>query len=54
MNIAGYEITPTSTGLVELNIPIEQQHTAYTVESQYGTDTIYMPCGENDILILQP
>lgn len=54
LNIAGYEITPTSTGLVELNIPIEQQHTAYTVESQYGTDTIYMPCGENDILILQP
>ncbi len=54
LKIAGYEITPTTTGIVELNIPIEQQRIAYTVESRYGTDTIYMPCGKDDVLILQP
>ncbi len=52
VKIAGYEVTPTSSGLIKLNVPIEQQRVAYPVESQYGIDTIYMPCGENDVLMV--
>ena len=53
VHIAGQTIHPQPDGLVEANIPIEAQRTAYLVEANGKTDTLYMPCGEDDILWLR-
>lgn len=53
--IAGRTITPNEDGLVELYIPVSEQQTAYPVfVDQYVTDTLYMPCGEDDIILIEP
>lgn len=51
--VAGRTVTPQEDGLVELHVPIEEQRTAYPVEAKGLTDTIYMPCGKDDIIWLQ-
>ena len=52
--IAGRTVSPDAQGKVELDIPIEEQRTWYSVEWVNGKDTIYMPCGEDDIIVLEP
>ena len=52
LRIAGYEVLPEVDGMVEISLPIEEQRTSYPVEWANGQDTLYMPCGEDDIIEL--
>jgi len=52
--IAGRSVVPDTNGQVELQLPIEEQRTSYPVEWTSGRDTIYMPCGEDDVIALAP
>lgn len=52
--IAGRSVVPDTNGQVELQLPIEEQRTFYPVEWTSGTDTIYMPCGEDDVIAIAP
>ena len=50
-----YTVTSDSEGLVDVIIPIENQRTTYSVESEHEleTPTVYMPCGENDVILIK-
>ena len=52
--IGEYETISDEDGKVSLQIPIEGQRNAYPVKTDMilENDTIYMPCGENDILLM--
>lgn len=52
--IAGQEVRPDAAGRVSIDIPITQQRVAYGVHGTGQQDTIYMPCGEDDVLVWQP
>lgn len=52
--IAGRTISHDKEGFVKLYIPISEQQTAYPVAWKNGADTIYMPCGEDDIIAIEP
>lgn len=52
--IAGRSVVPDTNGQVELQLPIEEQRTSYPVEWTSGRDTIYMPCGEDDVIAIAP
>lgn len=55
LQIAGYTVLPDEDGWVELDIPISEQQTVYPVfVNQHLIDTLYMPCGEDDIIVLEP
>ena len=41
-----------TNGLIELDIPIEEQRIAYPVTIDHYTDTLYMPCGEDAVIVL--
>lgn len=52
--IAGRIIRPEPDGLIDMQIPVEEQRTAYSViVNNQQADSIYMPCGENNILIVE-
>ena len=55
VSILGYKDTSTIDGYISLFIPLEEQRDMYHVASSVPLqrDTIYMPCGENDILIIK-
>jgi hypothetical protein len=55
VSIAGYHIVSNENGHVELFIPLEQQQKKYHITSsvKLNKDTITMPCGEDDVLILE-
>jgi len=52
INIAGHDVTTDNEGRFSLDIPIEEQRKAYPVFLD-GTfiDSIYMPCGTNDVIL---
>lgn len=50
--VARKTITPNADGMVEFLLPIEEQRTSYCVEWANGQDTLYMPCGEDDVIEL--
>ena len=52
LRIAGYTVIPDEKGHFELFIPLAEQRTAYVVECEKWADTIYMPCGPNDVIEL--
>lgn len=52
LRIAGCNVSPDTDALVELSLPIEEQRTSYPVEWANGQDTLYMPCGEDDVIEL--
>lgn len=52
--IAGQTVVPDEDGIVELNVPISEQLTAYSVVWKNSIDTIYMPCGEDDVIAIEP
>lgn len=52
--IAGKTIAPNADGIVELSLPIEEQRTCYPVEWAGGRDTLYMPCGEDVVIVTEP
>jgi len=55
IRIAGQELRADKDGLVETNVPLEEQQTAYSVEvnGKVLTDSVYTPCGENDIIMME-
>lgn len=54
LRIAGCNVSPDTDALVELSLPIEEQRTSYPVEWADGRDTLYMPCGEDVVIITEP
>ena len=52
LRIAGCNVSPDTDALVELSLPIEEQRTSYPVEWPDGRDTLFMPCGEDDVIEL--
>lgn len=48
--VARKTITPNADGMVEFSLPIEEQQTVYPVVWKNGADTLYMPCGEDDVI----
>lgn len=53
VDIAGYKTISDSDGLVSLNIPLEHQRNAYHIQANIPleNDTIYMPCGKDDVVL---
>ena len=53
LEINGYEITTDENGYVSLFIPLEKQNKFYKIKTQIGlyNDTIFMPCGESDVIM---
>ena len=45
-------IRSDENGLVELDIPIAEQQTQYCITINRQTDTLYMPCGEDAVILL--
>lgn len=52
VQIAAYPVQSDADGLIELDIPIAEQRTAYPVTIDHYTDTLYMPCGEDAVIVL--
>lgn len=52
--IAGQTVVPDAEGVVDMEIPISAQRIAYPVVWKNGEDTIYMPCGEDDVIVIEP
>ena len=55
IRIAGQDLRADKDGLVETYVPLEEQQTAYSVEvnGKVLTDSVYTPCGENDIIMME-
>ena len=55
IQIAGQKLKADKDGLVETDVPLAEQKTAYPVyvDNQLLSDSIYMPCGDNDIILMQ-
>lgn len=53
--IGEHETISDTEGNVKIKIPLERQQYAYPVKADIllENDTIYMPCGENDVLLIQ-
>ncbi|MBQ8464230.1 MAG: toll/interleukin-1 receptor domain-containing protein [Prevotella sp.] len=53
VTVEGHEAVSDESGLVRLRIPLEQQRTVYHVAAAIPlvTDSVYMPCGEDDVLL---
>ena len=54
LTVAGHTVQPDENGIVDLCVPIGQQRTSYPVVWKNGRDTIFMPCGEDDVIIIEP
>lgn len=54
-NIGGMELKTDAEGKMRLMIPLEKQRTKYVVTTTQPleNDTIYMPRGENDVLVVK-
>ena len=50
--IGAHELHSDANGLVEYDIPIADQQTAYPITIDNFTDTLYMPCGEDAVIVL--
>ena len=55
VEIGGYKAVSDNEGQVSLFIPLDEQKTSYTVSAAIPLldDTIYTPCGENDVLLTE-
>jgi hypothetical protein len=53
LEIAGQMVVSSSDGHVSLLIPLEEQQTKYNIKSSVplGNDTIYLPCGPDDVIL---
>lgn len=53
LNIAGHEVETDSEGRFVLDLPIEEQRTAYPVVYRgIALDSLYAPCGPNDVVVV--
>lgn len=55
VEIGGYKSVSDNEGQVSLFIPLDEQKTSYTVSAAIPLldNTIYTPCGENDVLLTE-
>lgn len=55
VSIAGLEAITDDTGHVSISVPLEKQQRFYIVISELPleNDTIYMPCGTNDVVLVK-
>lgn len=55
IEISGYETVSDENGNITLFIPLEQQRKAYHIIATQPlvTDSIYMPCGDNDVVLIK-
>ena len=55
VEIGGYKAVSDNEGQVSLFIPLDEQKTSYTVSAAIPLldNTIYTPCGENDVLLTE-
>ena len=55
IQIQGYEVVSDEEGYVSLFIPLEKQQTKYHIATSVplSKDTITLPCGEDDVLIIK-
>ncbi len=53
IRVARYPVEADANGLVELDIPIADQQQKYAVIINDRVDTLYMPCGEDDIIMIE-
>lgn len=53
--ISGMPLTPDADGQLRLQVPLERQQTKYVVTTALPleNDTLYMPRGDNDVLVLK-
>ncbi len=53
VTVDGHEVMSDETGQVRLQIPLQEQQTAYCVTAAVPleTDSLYMPCGEDDVIL---
>jgi hypothetical protein len=53
IEIAGMITTSDNEGRVTLFVPLEIQQTKYVIKSSIplANDTIYLPCGPNDVVL---
>lgn len=53
LEIAGHQVTTDSTGRFVLDLPIEEQRLLYPVSYKgLSLDSLYVPCGPNDVIIV--
>ena len=55
IGIAGQETVSNDTGYVSVFIPLEKQQQYYIVACDYslGNDTVYVPCGTSDVVLVK-
>ncbi len=53
IRIVNFPVKADANGLVELDIPIADQQQKYEVIINDRVDTLYMPCGEDDIIMIE-
>ena len=55
VEIAGQQITSDEEGRVSLVVPLELQKTKYSIDSplELESDTIFMPCGHDDVILVK-
>ncbi len=51
--IAGQVVQPDADGQIDIQIPIKNQRTAYAVDVAGQQDSVYMPCGEDDVIVIE-
>lgn len=53
VEVAGINVTSDKDGVVSTSIPLESQQMAYPVNASIplANDTIYLPCGEDDVIL---
>lgn len=55
VSIQGQQARSDTNGMVKLMIPLEKQRKAYKIETELNlvNDSIFMPCGEDDVILVQ-
>lgn len=54
VKIAGLTATSDEEGMISLDVPIGQQQMNYPVHIADYVDTLYMPCGKDVVIIVEP
>jgi hypothetical protein len=54
LSVAGRTVLPDKDSRVDISFPVAEQRKAYPVEWQGGADSVYMPCGGDDVIITEP
>ncbi len=55
IEIGGQQVQSDENGMVTLSIPLEKQRKSYKITSELPlvNDSIFMPCGEDDVILIQ-